>query len=377
MKANPNFLELKDKVPKNRITLLQGGTRSGKTYSIIYYILWLCQEYSGLEIDICRDSFTALKSTVWKDFKRVLYEHELYDVRHHNRTDHIYHLNGNIINYYGADNPEKIHGRSRDILWINEAQHFSEHTVDQLFPRTKYRIICDYNPALPQDHWLDRYIPDYPPFISTYKDNPHLTKDQVLDIESRKKNAYWWSVYGTGERARPVGAIFQDWEISEFDDSLPFIYGQDYGFSNDPTTLVKIAVDRSARKLYIQELLYEKGLSTDQIAEINKKHCGSNLIIGDSAEPRLISELQDKGINIERAEKGQGSVTSGIASMLGYTIVVTPESDNLRKELNNYIWADKKTAVPVDKWNHALDASRYAFMRLTGGYGNYVWERQY
>ena len=142
--------------------------------------------------------------------------------------------------------------------------------------------------------------------------------------------------------------------------------------------MVKIAVDRSARKLYIQELLYEKGLSTDQIAEINKKHCGSNLIIGDSAEPRLISELQDKGINIERAEKGQGSVTSGIASMLGYTIVVTPESDNLRKELNNYIWADKKTkAVPVDKWNHGIDAARYAFMRLTGGYGNYVWERQY
>ena len=376
MKSNPNFRYLKKNVPKNRITLLQGGTRSGKTYAVIHWIIWMCHKYKNLEIDICRDSFTALKATVWHDFKKVLHELKLYDVKSHNRTDHIYNLNGNIINYYGADNPEKIHGRSRQILWVNEAHQFKEETVDQLFPRTTRRIICDYNPALPEDHWLDRYITDFPPLITTYRDNPHLTKDQVLDIESRKQNNYCWSIYGTGVRTKPVGAIFQNWTMGEFDESLPFIFGQDYGFSNDPTTLVKVAVDESARKIYCQELLYEKGLGTHQIAEINKRHAEDNLIIGDSAEPRLISELQALYVNIEPAVKGQGSVTGGIGRMLDYQIIITPDSENIRKEFNNYVWADKKTSVPVDKWNHAIDAIRYSFMRLTGGIGTYAWSAQ-
>ena len=143
MKSNPNFRYLKKNVPKNRITLLQGGTRSGKTYAVIHWIIWMCHKYKNLEIDICRDSFTALKATVWHDFKKVLHELKLYDVKSHNRTDHIYNLNGNIINYYGADNPEKIHGRSRQILWVNEAHQFKEETVDQLFPRTTRRINKD------------------------------------------------------------------------------------------------------------------------------------------------------------------------------------------------------------------------------------------
>ena len=373
MKANPNFIHLKRSVPQDRITLLQGGTRSGKTFSIIYYLIWLCNEHQGIEIDICRDTFTALKATVWKDFKEVLVAHGLYSAKNHNKTDHIYFLNGNTINYYGADNPDKIHGRKRDILWLNESNHISEETVDQLFPRTKYRIICDYNPALPQDHWLDRYIDDYPPCITTYKDNPHLTESQILDIESRQDNKYWWSVYGSGERTKPVGVIFDRWSVGEFPNDLPIIYGQDYGFSNDPTTLVKVAVSSSQKKIYCEELLYEKGLSTDEIAKINKAKCGEGAIVGDSAEPRLIEELRRAGCNIYKAEKGQGSVTAGISILMDYEIVITKDSTNLRKELNNYVWADKKSAVPVDKWNHLIDAARYATMRHIGGIGNYVW----
>lgn len=371
MSANPNYIHLKRSVPSNRITLLQGGTRSGKTYSIIYYIIHLCDKYSGIEIDIVRDTFTALKSTVWKDFKSVLVELGEYDVRNHNKTDHIYYLNGNTINYYGADDPTKIHGRSRDVLWVNEAHHLTEETVDQLFPRTRHRIICDYNPALPVDHWLDKYIPEFPPYITTYRDNPHLTKEQMLDIESRKNNKYWWSVYGMGERARPVGAIFENWRIGEFDDSLPVMFGQDYGFNADPTTLIKIAIDQKKKIIYAHEILYEPGLSTSQIFDINKRHCGDKKIIGDSAEPRLISELRKMGCNISEAVKGPGSVTAGLTTMMDYAIVATPESKNLHKELNNYIWADKKSATPVDKFNHLIDAMRYAFTKLNGGHGSY------
>ena len=158
MKANPNFDYLHEKLPNQRITLLQGGTRSGKTYATIYFLIDYCLMYSGMEIDICRDTFTALKATAWKDFKDVLISCNLYNDKNHNKTDHSYLLNGNTINYYGADTPDKIHGRSRDILWINEAHQFPQETIDQLFPRTRYKIIADYNPALGLEHWLDPYI---------------------------------------------------------------------------------------------------------------------------------------------------------------------------------------------------------------------------
>ena len=147
-------------VDNNRVTLLQGGTRSGKTYSIAYYLIYFCNKHknAGLEIDICRDTYTALKSTAWKDFKDILISHNLYNSENHNKTDHIYNLYGNNINYYGADTPAKIHGRSRDILWVNECQLFPVDTINQIFPRTRHRIIGDYNPALPVEHWLDYYI---------------------------------------------------------------------------------------------------------------------------------------------------------------------------------------------------------------------------
>jgi len=361
-KANPNFTYLKEKVPKQRITLLQGGTRSGKTFSTIYYFIWLCNKYNGLEIDIVRDTFTALKSTVWKDFKQVLVKHNLYHPAKHNKTDHIYNLNGNLINYYGADDPAKIHGRARDILWINESNQLTEETIDQLFPRTRHRIVMDYNPALPTEHWLDKYIQEFPPLITTYRDNPYLTPDQIRDIESKKNNAYWWSVYGTGERTKPTGVIFNDWIEGSFDESLPYVYGMDFGYVNDPTTLVKIARDK--KNIYVKELCYKKGLSTIEISKMLEQNIGKNdTVIADNAEPRLIAELQELGHRVYPCVKGKDSILNGITAMMDYTIVLAPDSHNVKTELNNYRWHDK-IQKPVDDYNHAIDAIRYAFDEL-------------
>jgi PBSX family phage terminase large subunit len=368
MAANPNYLYLKDNVKKQRVTLLQGGTRSGKTYAAIYYLIWLCKHYSNLEIDIVRDTFTALKATAWKDFKDVLIQHEIYNETHHNKTDHSYNLWGNNINYYGADTPAKIHGRARDILWVNEAHQFPAETIDQLFPRTRHKIIADYNPALGLEHWLDTYIEQYPPCITTYKDNPHLTAAQIQDIESRQGNQYWWQVYGSGQRANREGAIFTNWITGEFDNSLPYCYGQDYGFSVDPTTLVRVAVDKKAKKIYVDECFYNKNqLGTEAIYELNKAHLlkPSDLIIADSAEPRLIDELRRKGLNIRGAIKGQGSVTAGITQMQDYQIIVTERSSNARKELSNYCWSDKKAGIPIDDYIQTLDPIRYTLKELT------------
>lgn len=363
MKANPNYLHLKKKVPKERFTLLQGGTRSGKSYSCIYYLIHLCSKHQGIEIDIVRDTFTALKATAWKDFKDVLVAHQLYNPNNHNKTDKIYNLNGNIICYYGADDPGKIHGRSRDVLWINEANQLDEETVDQLFPRTRHRIIMDYNPSMPTEHWLDSYIEDYEPLVTTYEDNPHLTDAQVKDIERKKGNPYWWAVYGTGQRTKPTGVIFNDWVKDEFDDSLPFIYGMDFGYVNDPTTLVKVAVGDG--KLYTKELLYKTELSTEQIVEILEQTVEPNdLIVADNAEPRLIAEIQQSGFNIVPCTKGKDSVRLGLVKMMNYTIVSSPEDRNMQTELNNYVWNDKKSNTPIDAYNHLIDATRYAFDEL-------------
>jgi len=367
MKANPNFTFLHEKIKENRIVLLQGGTRSGKTYATIYFIIDYCLLYKGMEIDIVRDTFTALNATVWKDFKSVLVELKIYNPKDHNKTEHVYNLNGNTISYYGADNPAKIHGRSRDILWINEAHQFPEETIDQLMPRTRHRVICDYNPALGLDHWLDNYIEKYPPLITTYQDNPFLTRSQIEEIESRKSNPYWWTIYGSGERAKREGAIFNNWEVGKFDTSLPYCFGQDYGFTIDPTTLVKVAVDDTNKIIYCDELLYSTtGMGTNDIFEANKKLINkpTDLIIGDNAEPRLIDDLKRKGLNIQGCVKGQGSVSAGISKMCDYKIIITSSSHNLRKELSNYIWNDKKAGIPVDAFNHLIDAVRYAFDKL-------------
>ena len=363
MKANPNYIHLKKSIPNNRFTLLQGGTRSGKTFSIIYYFIWLCENYNGLEIDIVRDTFTALKSTVWKDFKQVLLLHGLYQKENHNKTDHIYNLNGNIISYYGADDPAKIHGRSRDILWVNECNQLDEDTIDQLFPRTRYRIVMDYNPAMPTEHWLDSYIDKYPPIITTYKDNPHLTNDQVREIESKRNNKYWWSVYGTGERTTPTGVIFENWIIGEFDESLPYVWGMDFGYVNDPTTLVKVA--KKDNKVYCKEYLYQKEMSTEQISILLKQTIETqDTVIADCAEPRLIAELQQNNLRVYPCEKGKDSIRQGIADLQNCQIIVDPTSTNLKLELNNYTWNEKLSNVPVDKYNHLLDALRYAFKEL-------------
>jgi phage terminase large subunit len=367
MKANPNYEYLKSNVDNNRVTLLQGGTRSGKTYATCYYIIDMCLRFSGLEIDICRDTFTALKATVWKDMQDILIEMEIYRSKNHNKTDHIYTLNGNTISYYGADNPDKIHGRSRDILWVNEAHQFPAETIDQLFPRTRHKIICDYNPALGLEHWLDSYIDKYPPLITTYRDNPFLTEAQVQDIESRINNQYWWQVYGSGQRANREGAIFNDWKTGVFDNSLPYCYGQDYGFTIDPTTLIKVAIDESKKIIYVDELLYSTSpMGTEAIYNANTTllERRSDLIVADSAEPRLIDDLRRKGLNIQQCAKGQGSVQAGILTMQDYQIVITERSVNIAKELSNYVWNDKKAGIPVDSFNHAIDAIRYAITKL-------------
>jgi len=379
--ANPNYTFLRERVPQQRITLLQGGTRSGKTYAGVDFLIRLCRDYagSGIEIDIVRLTFKSLKATVWSDLIKRLKEFKIYNADHYNKSDCIYTLFGNPITGYGVDDDAKVHGRSRDILWANEGNQFPKETIDQLFPRTRHRVIIDYNPNLGLDHWLDPYIDQYPPLITTYKDNPHLTAAQIADIESKKDDPFWWKIYGTGERASREGVIFERVSVGEFPEHLPYCYGQDFGWSVDPTTLVRVAVDKTNKKIYVDETWYSKGeqLGTDDLVRKNRAHTlkVNDLIVADDhgQQQRIVRDLQNGGLNIIGSTRTSKSVISGITKMLDYEIVYTSRSLNVRKELSNYIWNDKKAGIPIDEHNHTIDAIRYAFEYLTygGGFGSY------
>ena len=198
---------------------------------------------------------------------------------------------------------------------------------------------------------------------TTYKDNIEYLSESFLNqielLERNNKRKYEHTILG-GWLDKAEGVVFTNWSYGPFNpDNLQTSFGQDFGFSIDPTTLVEVAIDKTKHKIYIKEHLYKPKLTTSEIAHINKRVCGKSLIVADSAEPRLIAELQSQGCNIVPTEKGAGSITAGLALMQDYELVIEPNSHNIGKELNNYIYSDKKSGLVVDNFNHAIDAIRY------------------
>ena len=196
-----------------------------------------------------------------------------------------------------------------------------------------------------------------------YEDYQSSKNKETYDPILKRKALYFLHVILGGWLDKAEGVIFNNWVLGEFKESGLSIFGQDYGFSIDPTTLVECSIFKDKKEIYVKERFYKQKLSTSEIFDLNKFHAGNSLIIGDSAEPRLISELEIMGNNIEPAIKGQGSITAGISLLQDYKIIVSPCSTNLVKEFNNYAWHDKKSSTPIDNHNHIIDALRYAVTR--------------
>lgn len=282
--------------------------------------------------------------------------------------------------------------------WVlDEAEELtSEDTFDtiDLSIREKgihNRVVIIMNPAT-KEHWIYKRffeaagvpenfngIKEDTCYISTsYLDNiDNLDPSFIRAAEKMKRqniDKYNRVMLGAW-RNKAEGVILPNWSIGEFNTSLPFIFGQDFGFSIDPTTLIKIAVDDKEEKIYVDECFYKEGLSTQDIYSRNVMHVSKkDLIVADSAEPRLISELKSKGLNVKPTVKGADSVRAGLLKMQDYKIVATSNSVNVIKELNNYVWNDRKSATPIDDFNHTIDAIRYAFMFLKDkpNYGKYA-----
>ncbi len=372
-----NHLQRSDK----KIVVEQGGTRSGKTYNIL---LWIIFEYTyrntGKTITICRKSFPSLRASVMRDFFDILRNYELYNEDYHNKSSNEYHLNGNLVEFISLDQPQKIRGRKRNLLYINEGNELFYEDWQQLVFRTDGRIIIDYNPS-DSFHWIyDRVIPreDCDFYQTTYRDNPFLDKSIVDEIERlRDTDEDYWRIYGLGERGMSRATIFQFGQAEIPTDAKLISYGLDFGYTNDPTALV--AVYQLENNLYLDELIYRTGLTN---RDIHSHFQSFNLdrrdeIFADSAEPKSIDELHRFGWNVKPTVKGADSVNAGIDILKRHKLFVTPRSSNLIKELQNYKWVEDKNGnllnKPIDAFNHGIDAARYAVANKLSkpNYGRY------
>jgi phage terminase large subunit len=349
---------------KSRITQHIGGTRSGKTYAILQYLIVQALETRQV-VTIVRRTIPSLKRTVIKDFTDIVKGLGIFSEDVFNISDRTYKLGESTIQFINSDDPEKLRGLKSDILFIDEASEIDEESYFQLSIRTSGKIILAYNPTISPYHWL-RTMNDCERFVTTYKDNIYLPIEMVKAIEELEfKNPKYWKIYGKGEFAPNEKAIFQFDTCGEFD--ADFIgFGLDFGFSSDPTALV--AVYKSGNRLYLEELLYEKGLVTKDIADKLKALdiTKSEEIWADSAEPRLIEELYRMGFNIKPVTKGKDSIKFGISVMQNHTIFVTNKSQNLINEMYAYQYASDKygyvTDTPEGGLDHLIDAARYCCM---------------
>ena len=352
-----------------RIKAVQGGTSAGKTYGILPILINTAINTPMIEISVVAESVPHLKRGALKDFKKMMHSKNNWRAKWWNATDKKFNFpNGSYIEFFSADDDAKLRGARRDVLYMNECNNMSLHVYTELSARTKGDIYLDWNPT--SEFWFHDQLQgdeDVDFLILTYKDNeacPQSAIDFILKAKDKSKTskywANWYKVYGLGQIGSLQGSVFENWRLGDFNpDQIPTIYGQDYGYSNDPTTLIEVAIDKKKKLIYAKELLYKTKLTTSEIANINIRHAGDSLIVGDSAEPRLIQEVRSKGCNLVATKKGKDSILTGIKIMQDYDIVVDHKSSNMVKELNNYRWLDKGNK-PCDDHNHLIDALRYA-----------------
>ena len=345
-----------------------GGSRSTKTYSILQLLIVKAIESTEpLVISIVRKSLPSLRISVMRDFFDILKNLDLYNVESHNKTENTYLLNNTLIEFFSIDDAQKRRGSKRDILFINEANELAYEDFFQLNIRTTNQIFLDFNPS--EQFWYNDKLQnrdDLTIIHSTYKDNPYLNPEQINEIERLQfTDLQYYQIYALGEFAGGMDLIYQYIPIDDIPvDSAKLVgLGMDYGFTNDPTTLVEVWKDNDS--IYLNELLYERNLTNQDIADKLSEYGVDRYIeiIADSAEPKSIEEIRRMGFNIKPATKGPDSILNGIDILKRKSIHVTKQSINLIKELNNYKWVTDKNGnklnKPVDAFNHALDAVRY------------------
>ena len=357
-----------------RVRIVRGGTSASKTFTIVPFLIDYAVKNPLAEISIVAETIPHLKRGALRDFLKIMDMIGMYEPENFNKSSLVYSFsNGSYIEFFSADAESKLRGARRDVLFVNECNNITWESYYQLAIRTRKFIYLDYNPV--SEFWVDTELindEDTDFVVLTYKDNEALDQSIVKEIEKAKEKSKtstywlnWWNVYGLGNIGSLQGAVFENWQqCKDIPTTAEFIsYGMDWGFTNDPTTL--IGVWKQNDNLYIKEFIYQRGLTNDAIAvklkELSIKPTDD--IIADSAEPKSIQEVFNYGFNIKPASKGPDSIKNGIDVLLRYKLFITQDSTNIIKELRSYKWDTDKDGKainkPIDYMNHSIDALRY------------------
>lgn len=349
----------------------QGSSRSGKTYNTLLWLIGFVvnNPLFVYKVSVVRATLPALKGSVLEDFKAILKRMNRWKEQSFNKTDLIYTFdNGSTFEFFSSDNEQKLRGRKRDILFVNEANEITQIMWQQLKMRTTMFAIIDYNPSFSDDHWICSVNQEEKThhFITTFEDNIQNLEQPVIDeIKSLKyKNPTLWQIYGEGKQAIVDGLVFPNFEtIADIPAQIDKTFiGIDYGYTNDPTAIVEVGIE--GENIYIREIAYQTHLMTNEIAQILKKQ--GKKVISESADPRMIDELARDGVNIVPVQKYKGSIEAGIAKMQTMKIHVTKDSTNVIKEFKNYTYEKNRDGkylnTPIDMFNHAIDATRYVIL---------------
>jgi phage terminase large subunit len=360
---------------KYRVIANQGSTRSTKTYSINQLLALYIPIKEQKSISIVSPSLPHLKRGARRDFLEILENAGVYSDAQFNKTDNIYHYpNGSYVEFFGVDEPGKVRGPGRDILFVNEANLIPFAIYKQLALRTKEIIFIDFNPV-DESSWVYD-VADAEGNVmlhSTYLNNPFLRKEQIQEIESLKDaDENLWNVFGLGLRGKSSELIYTHWKtVRELPGRGERFFGQDFGY-NVPSALVDIEIFEGA--IYVDEVVYDQKLTTGDLIELYKSNgvFKSREIFCDSAEPKTIEELRRAGYNAKEADK---DVTEGIRKVKSMPLYITERSVNVLKEIKSYKWKtdingrpvkDKDRDEPVKFNDHAMDAMRYAvFTKLS------------
>lgn len=350
---------------RERLIINKGGTRSSKTYSILQ-LIFIIAYYSKkpLIISVVSYALPHLKLGAMREFENIIRTYGLVPESMKNISESYFKINHTTVEFFGVDNLGKVHGPERDILYVNECNYIKSYDIiRQLMVRTRATVFMDYNPS--RQFWMNDEIigqRDCNIITSTYLDNEYLTAEQIKEIENNKHNQQWWKVYGLGEDGQLEDCIITNWRFGEFDESLPSGYGLDFG-SRHPDAMLKCAVNEALKLIYWKEEIYKNGLSTAKLVEIiRSRNIGNKLIVADSAATRTIEDLRLSGLNIVPVSKNK--IVDDIKMLWGYTIIVDPTSFNLQKNLNNWVWLDKKGEIPSDVDDDCIDAGRYILTKL-------------
>lgn len=356
------------------LIMLQGSARAGKTYNTMIYIIQVCLS-TIVKVTIVRQSLPVIKRSVLEDFKDIMLKLGIFEDKRFNKTECKYYFaNGSVMEFFSADDEQKLRGSYRDILYINEANEISFYAFSMLRQRTYKYTIVDYNPSFTEEHWLYPLMSDSRSyhFISTFMDNVFLPDPAREEILSYKQtNPALWQIFGLGQFAIVDGLVFpkENWNIIPNDEYPSWkkeeVLGLDWGFTNDPSTAVGVII--IGDDIYVREIYYEYGLQTIDISErlvpysSNYKYC--------DIDNRLITELEMNGVTLLNPTKKNGdSILSGIRIMNQKHIHITESSTDVIKEFKNYVYKKDRNGVtmydknPVGRFDHCVDAIRYAVL---------------